>query len=370
MLTNAADGHMRGCYRTRTLYLLAVVFLASATMLSTNDTWAQDGPEAMSTPGAHLVLSLDADEVRTYWLNSMRDEIRSRLRTAKIGFGGLTLVDNVVKVRLTKPEDADNAVRALGDLAPTVPTGLLDRFLAVLRGSLESDIIVDKGEGGVITISPTEGGVERRTSAALDNTLAIVSRRLDGMGVAASVEHRGRDRIYVRAPSLQDTSGLKELLTKPARLGFHEVHPSVYVEEAKKTRPPSGYRIYPGADSDEGDLLLRETPVVRGDELKSAQAAFDSQTREPIIAFTFNGFGARKFGDFTKTHLGRPFAIVLDDKVISAPVIRDAILGGSGQISGNFTVNDAKRLAVQLRAGTLPAKLAVVMERVVPLVSR
>jgi preprotein translocase subunit SecD len=349
----------------RIVRLLAVIFLAGASMLIAKDTWAQDGPEAMSKPGAHLVLSVDADEVRTYWLTSMRDEIRSRLREAKVGFGGLTLVDNVVQVRLSKPEDADSAVRVLGDLALTVPTGWLDRFLAVMRGSLESDIVV-KGEGGIITISPTEAGLERRTSAALDNTLAIVNRRLDGMGVAASAERRGRDRIYVHAPSLQDISALKELLTKPARLGFHEVHPSISVEEAKKTRPPSGYRIYPGANREEGEQLLRETPVVRGDELKNAQAAFDSRTHEPVIAFTFNGSGARKFGDFTKTHVGRPFAIVLDDKMISAPVVREAILGGSGQISGNFTVNDAKKLAVQLRAGTLPAKLAVVMERVVP----
>jgi protein-export membrane protein SecD len=241
---------------------------------------------------------------------------------------------------------------ALSDLAPTVPTGLLDRFLAVMRGSLESDIIIAKGESGIITISPTEAGLARRTSAALDNTLVIVNRRLDGMGFAASAERLGRDRIYVHAPSLQDTSALKELVTKPARLGFHEVHPSISVEEAKKTRPPSGYRIYRSTNREESDQLLRETPVVRGDELKSAQAAFDSRTHEPVIAFTFNGSGARKFGDFTKTHVGRPFAIVLDDKMISAPVIRDAILGGSGQISGNFTINDAKQLAVQLRAGT------------------
>jgi preprotein translocase subunit SecD len=271
-----------------------------------------------------------------------------------------------MQVRLSKPEDADSAVRVLGDLALTVRTGWLDRFLAVMRGSLESDIIVAKGEGGIITISPTEAGLERRTSAALDNTLAIVNRRLDGMGVAASAELGGRNQLHVHAPTLQDTSALKELLTKPARLAFHEVHRSISVEEARRTRVPWGYRVYPGVNREESDQLLRETPVVRGDELKNARAAFDSRTHEPVIAFTFNGAGARKFSDFTKTHVGRPFAIVLDDKMISAPVIREAILGGSGQISGNFTVQDAKQLAVQLRAGTLPAKLAIVMERVVP----
>jgi protein-export membrane protein SecD len=181
----------------------------------------------------------------------------------------------------------------------------------------------------------------------------------------AQIVRQGSDRILVQVPGLLDTAPLKELIGKTARLTFHEVHPTISAEEAKKTRPPTGYRVWPGADREEGDQLLRETPVVRGDELKSAQPAFDQQTHEPIIAFTFNGTGARKFGEFTKTHVGRPFAIVLDDKVISAPVIRDAILGGSGQISGSFTVETANQLAIQLRSGALPAKLTVIEERVV-----
>ena len=111
--------------------------------------------------------------------------------------------------------------------------------------------------------------------------------------------------------------------------------------------------------------MLRETPVVQGDDLVDAQPGFDSRTNEPIITFRFNQSGARKFGNFTKDNVGRPFAIVLDDKVLSAPVIREPILGGSGQISGSFTVESANRLAIQLRSGALPTKLTIVEERTV-----
>jgi preprotein translocase subunit SecD len=348
----------------RWIFGVFAILLAGASILTCNYTWAQGRSEAMSKPGAHLVLALDADEVRTYWLTSMRDEIRGQLREAKVGFGGLALVDNVMQVRLSNPEDADRAVRALGDLALIAPIGLLERTLAVVRGSLESGVTVAKSESGIVTISPTERGLERRMSEALDDTLAIVTRRLDGMGLLASAVRRARDEIYVHAPSLQDTGALKELLTKPARLGFHEVHAAIGgVEQARQGRAPMGFRIYPAMP---GELLLREIPVVKGSDLADAHAAFDQRTHEPVIAFRFNQTGAHAFSKFTAANVGRPFAIVLDNVVLSAPVIRDAILGGRGQVSGNFTVGDAKQLAVQLRAGTLPAKLSVVMERVVP----
>jgi protein-export membrane protein SecD len=344
----------------RILRLIAAASLIATSALIVGEARVQGGSEAMSKPGAHLVLLLDAAEVRASWLSSMRDEIRSRLREAKVGFGGLAVADNVVRVRLAKPEDADAALKALADLAPASPGGILERVLGLMWGSATSDIAVAKGEGGNITITPTEAGLGRRMNAALDNAVVIAGRRLEGMGVAATAVRQGRDRIYVHAPALQDTSALKELLTKPARLGFHEV---VSAEEARQGRVPVGFKSY---SAPPGALLLREIPVVRGNDLIDAQATFDRRTDEPIIAFRFNNAGARTFARYTAENVGRPFAIVLDDVVVSTPVIREPILGGSGQVSGNFTVEAARQLAVQLRAGALPAKLAVVEERVVP----
>jgi protein-export membrane protein SecD len=308
--------------------------------------------------GAHLLLSMETAEVRKDWLDTLREDARKRLRDAKIVVAGIGITNNALQVRVANPDDADAALKELKGLAQ--PTG------NIIRGFSGTDLEVRKAEGGVIIITPTEAGLQHRITEAISAAIETVRRRVDFTGTTeAQIVRQGSDRILVQVPGLLETAPLKELIGKTARLTFHEVHPTISAEEAKKTRPPAGYRIYPGADREEGDQLLRETPVVRGDELKSAQAAFDSQTHEPIIAFTFNGSGARKFGEFTKTHVGRPFAIVLDDKVISAPVIRDAILGGSGQISGNFSVETANQLAIQLRSGALPAKLTVIEERVV-----
>jgi SecD/SecF fusion protein len=345
----------------RILRLIAAGSLICTSALIVDGARAQGGSQAMSKPGAHLVLLLDAAEVRTHWLSSMRDEIRSRLREAKVGFGGLAVADNVVRVRLAKPEDADAAMKALADLAPAAPGGILERALGLMRGSATSDVAVAKGEDRNITITPTEAGLERRMNVALDKAFVIVGRRLEGMGVAATAVRQGRDRIHVHAPALQDTLALKDLLTKPARLGFHEV---ISAEEARQGRVPVGFKSYSAPPGD--PLLLREIPVVRGNDLVDAQATFDQRTNEPVIAFRFNNVGARAFARYTAENIGRPFAIVLDDVVLSSPVIREPILGGSGQVSGNFTVEAAKQLAVQLRAGTLPAKLVVVEERAVP----
>jgi protein-export membrane protein SecD len=307
--------------------------------------------------GAHLLLSMETAEVRKDWLETLRDDARKRLRDAKIAVTGVGISNNAVQVRLAKAEDGDAALKELRPLSQQ--TGDL------IRGFAGRDLEMRK-EGGVIVIAPTEAGLQQRITDAISAAIETVRRRVDFTGTTeAQIVRQGSDRILVQVPGLLDTAPLKELIGKTARLTFHEVHPTISAEEAKKTRPPTGYRVWPGSDREEGDQLLRETPVVRGDELKSAQPAFDQQTHEPIIAFTFNGAGARKFGEFTKTHVGRPFAIVLDDKVISAPVIRDAILGGSGQISGSFTVETANQLAIQLRSGALPAKLTVIEERVV-----
>jgi preprotein translocase subunit SecD len=308
--------------------------------------------------GAHLLLAMDTSEVRKDWLETVRDDARRRLREAKIGFSGLGIAGNAVQVRLAKPEDGDAAFKALQSLAQQTGNAIL--------GTTAIDLEVRKGEGGVITIVPTEAGMQHRVASAISASIETVRRRVDQLGTAeASVVRQGRDRVLVQFPGIQDTTQLKALIGKTARLTFHEVHPSISAEEARTTRLPPGFKVYEGVDREEGAQLLRETPVVRGDELVDAQPAFDNRTNEPIITFRFNNSGARKFGSFTRDHVGRPFAIVLDDKVISAPVINEPILGGAGQISGSFTVETATQLAIQLRSGALPAKLTIVEERTV-----
>jgi preprotein translocase subunit SecD len=311
--------------------------------------------------GAHLLLAMDTEELRKEWLQTLRDDARRTLRDAKIFPTGVGVVGNHVQVRLAKPEEADAAVRELRKLIQPMGSAIL--------GTSGEDLTITKGADGAIQIAPSEQGMQQRVINAAGAAIETVNRRINALGTAEStVVRQGADRILVQYPGLTDTKMLKDLLGQTAKLSFHEVHPTMTAEEARQGRVPPGFRIYPS--SDRGDeqgvaYLLRETPVVPGENLVDAQPGFDQRTNEPIISFRFDQSGARRFGRFTQEHVGRPFAIVLDDKVLSAPVIREPILGGSGQISGSFTVESANTLAVQLRSGALPVKLTIAEERTV-----
>jgi preprotein translocase subunit SecD len=314
--------------------------------------------------GAHLLLAMDTGEVRKNWLATLREDARKQLRDAKIGFSAIGATADALQVRLTKPEDQDGALKLLKKLVQPIGNAIL--------GTSGNDIEVTAGtEPGVSLLKPTEQGLQERVASALSASIETINRRVNALGTAEStVVRQGRDRILIQYPGLTDTTQLKELIGKTAKLSFHSVHPTVTAEEAKQSRPPLGYKVYEAVeDSDDPRgpraYVLAETPVVQGDDLVDSQPGFDQQTNEPIISFRFNQSGARKFGAFTKEHVNEPFAIVLDDKVISAPVIREPILGGTGQISGNFTVESANNLAIQLRSGALPAKLTIVEERTV-----
>lgn len=309
--------------------------------------------------GAHLLMAMDAEQLKKDWLAKLRDDARKTLRTAKIG-ASVLVGANAVQVRLVKPEEADAAIASLKRLIQPLET---------TRFTSGSDIAVTKGaEPGQIVIEPTEPGVVDRLAKAAGASIETIRRRIDPGGTTEpNIVRQGNDRILIQVPGVEDTRQLKEILGSTAKLTFHEVNTQVSVDEAKSTRIPSGYRLYP-ADPKEGgprEYLLKETPVVDGSDLADAHMAFDQQHNDPVISFRFNQAGARAFGAFTSEHVGLPFAIVLDDRVLSAPVIKSAILGGSGEISGNYTPESATNFAIQLRSGALPAKLTVVEERTV-----
>jgi protein-export membrane protein SecD len=308
--------------------------------------------------GAHLLLAMDTNELEKDWLNTLRDDTRKSLREAKIGFTGLGIVGNSVQVKVTKAEDLEKATTALKKLILPIGNSIL--------GSGGNDIKVETSGADTIILAPTPQGMQHRVASASTAAIETVNRRVNAMGTAEStVVRQGSDRILVQFPGLQDTKQLKDLIGQTAKLTFHAVHPDMSAEEAKQTRVPVGYKVYPSAESPDRSYVLQESPIVSGEDLVDAQPGFDSRTNEPIISFRFNQSGARKFGSFTKDNVGSPFAIVLDNKVLSAPAIREPILGGSGQISGSFTVESANTLAVQLRSGSLPTKLTIVEERTV-----
>jgi protein-export membrane protein SecD len=311
--------------------------------------------------GAHLLLAMDTKELEKDWLVTLRDDVRKQLREGKIGFTGLGVVGDAVQVHIAKPEETDKAYNDLKKLVEPLGNAIL--------GSAGNNIEVEKTGPDLISLRPTPQGMEQRVASAASASVETVRRRVDSLGnIEPNIVRQGQDRILVQVPGFDDTSKLKALIGQTAKLTFHAVHPSMSAEEAKNTHVPFGYKIYAADASDHGgagSYLLQEAPVVSGEDLVDAQPGFDSRTNEPIISFRFNQSGARKFGRFTKDNVGAPFAIVLDNKVLSAPVIREPILGGSGQISGNFSVESANNLAVQLRSGALPTKLTIVEERTV-----
>ncbi len=309
--------------------------------------------------GAHLLLAMDQDEIKKDWLNSLRETSRRLLRDAKIGFSGLGVQSSQLVVKLAKPADKDAALKELRKIPQTLGGALL--------GVSSYDVEVAEGsEPGTILIKPTELGLRARVSGASSASIETINRRINQLGTAEStVVRQGVDRILIQFPGLKDTKELKRLIGETAKLTFHEVHPSMSAADAKLTVPPVGYKVYPSDEAEGGEYLLREIPILQGEELVDAQPGFDQRNGEPVINFRFNQRGAVKFGQFTSENVNKPFAIVLDNKVLSAPNINEPILGGAGQISGSFTVESSSTLAVQLRSGALPTKLTIVEERTV-----
>jgi protein-export membrane protein SecD len=234
-------------------------------------------------------------------------------------------------------------------------------------GASTTDLEVTRGEGNVITLKPTVAALNERVTSAMGSAIETVRRRIDITGTTEPIiQRQGRDRILVQVPGFNDPAKLKELIGKTAKLTFQLVDQTMTPDEAQRGNPPPGSGLYPSQDSEgPSQYLLQKRVIVSGEDLVDAQPGFDQRTQEPIVSFRFNSSGAQRFGKVTQENVGRPFAIVLDGQVISAPVIRDAILGGTGQISGNFTVEQANTLSILLRSGALPASLDVIEERTV-----
>lgn len=318
--------------------------------------------------GAHLLLEMDTKELMDKWLRSIREESRGALLKAGIK-SSAGVRDGAVLLTLADPAEADKASSELRKLVTPIGNAIL--------GTSGNNYDVGSGaSAGTFTVKPTEQAYHERLTNAVGAAVEVIRRRIDALGnVEANIVRQGADRILVQVPGFEDTNALKRLIGQTASLSFHEVHPTITAEEALATRVPYGYLIIPEDDEARGNQLIKENEVVSGEDLVDAQPGFDQRTNEPIISFRFNQAGARKFGRFTQSHVGQPFAIVLDNgkdesgkrdiRVLSAPVIREPILGGSGQISGSFTVETANELAVKIRSGALPTSLTIVEERTV-----
>jgi preprotein translocase subunit SecD len=308
--------------------------------------------------GSHILLEVDTKAVRKEMLETLRDDMRRVLRDARIGYTGLVVRGNSAEVRIREGASADQAQTKLATLSQ--PLG------GLLGGTGGRNIDVTAEAGGLIRLTLSDPAIIERVRQSVEQSIQIIERRVNELGtVEPLIQREGTDRILVQVPGLQDPTRLKQLLGKTAKLDFRMVDTGASPEQAVQGRTPPEDDLLYSVSQPKTPYLVEKRVLVSGGDLTDAQPGFDQRTSEPIVSFRFNTSGARKFAQVTQENVGKPFAIVLDNEVISAPVIREPILGGSGQISGSFTVQSANDLAILLRAGALPAPLTIIEERTV-----
>jgi preprotein translocase subunit SecD len=301
--------------------------------------------------GSHVLLEVDSQSVVKTLIDNLRDSVRRVLREDKVSItGGIGVQPRGLQLRIPDPNDRAKVMPQLRQLA-SAGSGLAD-------GSRAPAFDVVENDSGLIQFTVTEAGVNAKVRRAVDQSIEVLRRRVDALGTTEpNIQRQGADRILVEVPGLQDTSKLKEILGTTAKLEFRLV--------SDAGGDPSEADLLEEVDRPGGKLPVEKRVMVQGEDLTDAQPGFDTRTQEPIVNFRFNIRGGQRFGEVTSENVGHLFAIVLDGKVISAPRILGPITGGSGQISGHFTVESANNLAILLRAGALPAKLTIVEERTV-----
>ncbi|MEN2980141.1 protein translocase subunit SecD [Tistrella bauzanensis] len=296
--------------------------------------------------GSHLLLEVDMSAVLRERLNAVSDDVRARLREAGIGYAGIGVDGDAVVVRVRDAADAS-------------------RIADEMRG-MNAGLDVEAADG-VVRGRFTAAEIANRRDQTLAQSIEVVRRRVDELGTReATIQRQGDERIIVQLPGVENPAEIKALLGTTAKMSFRLLDPTTSASEVL-----SGGRLPPGSEILDGTgpggqptkYVVQRRVLVSGERLTDSQPSF--QNNEPVVSFRFDSVGGRRFGEATQQNVGRNLAIVLDEKVISAPVIREPILGGSGVISGTFTVQEASNLAVLLRAGALPAPLTVIEERTV-----
>ncbi|MDP2740287.1 MAG: protein translocase subunit SecD [Pseudorhodobacter sp.] len=305
--------------------------------------------------GAHLLAEVKVEDVYAARIDGMWPDVRDALRELGDTVGAVRRqpsVPGVLRVGIANPAGIAAALEAVSALA---------RPVISLTGIGQNDIEVS-AEGDVIVVQLSEPERAATDNRTIQQSLEIIRRRVDEVGTREpTILRQGEDRILIQVPGIGSAAELKALIGTTARLTFNAV-----VGRTQDAGATAGARnlLLPSMDEKGVFYIVEATPVVTGEELVDAQPAFDQNNR-PAVNFRFNPTGARKFGDYTAANIGSPFAIVLDDEVISAPVIQSHIPGGSGIITGSFSVEESTKLAVLLRAGALPAEMTFLEERTV-----
>ena len=336
--------------KSRIILILAVCFLgiffAIPNVISNSDAlpkwWPPVNLGLDLQGGSNLLLEVKVDDVIKERMSSIEDSARQILRENKIRYQNLNAGADSVKVKI---ENANSRNKA-----------------ANLFRKIDDGIQATENADGEIEIKYSDVELNKLKMKIVDQSIEIVRRRIDELGTKEPViQSQGVDRIVVQLPGLQNPEYVKTLLGKTAKMSFHLVDSRSSAAEARRGKLSASSRLIQGSEGE--TYVIGRKPVVSGENLVDAQPSF--QEGEAVVSFKFNSLGGKKFGEVTKNNIGERLAIVLDNEVISAPTIQSAILGGSGIISGNFTVKSANDLALLLRSGALPAPLEVLEERTV-----
>ena len=305
--------------------------------------------------GVHLLAEVQVTDVYQARMEATWPELRNALRDARDEVGTIRLQpsdDDALRVKISRPEGMARAIEVARELSQPITS-------ITAAGARDLDV---SGEGDVLIVTLSEAERTAMDERTMQQSLEIIRRRIDEVGTREpTIQRQGADRILIQVPGLGSAEELIEIIGTTAQLTFQPVIGRGSDPDASVA---PGQEVLPSLDEDGLYYTLESAPVVTGEELTDAQPAFDQNGR-PAVNFRFNPTGARKFGEYTAQNIGNPFAIVLDDEVISAPVIQSHIPGGSGIITGNFTVEESTNLAVLLRAGALPAGLNFLEQRTI-----
>ena len=309
--------------------------------------------------GSHLLLQVNEEGIVSERLQGLRRDVRNTLANQN-GIGNLITTEeatNSLTIELTDPSQKDAARTAVQALQNTVSNSL------IAVGGV-NELAFGETPDGKLTVSLTPEGIEQRMSALVAQSIEVIRNRVDELGTTEpSIQRQGTNRILVQVPGFGDSTRLKNIISQTARLTFHMVYPGMTAAQAQAQGLPAGTMILPSQDG--GEELLYEDVALGGESLVDAQPSYDQQRAMPVVSFRLDTRGAVTFGQITSSNVGQRFAIVLDNSVVTAPVIQSPITGGTGQISGDFTTATANDLAVLLRAGALPASLDIIEERTV-----
>jgi preprotein translocase subunit SecD len=303
--------------------------------------------------GSYLLMEVDTNALNKERLTNLTEDVRTKLRTAQIVFSDLALTGQTINVRITDPNQYGAAIK------------LLSNQLGEVIPGIGKDVNVAAQADQHIQISFVSQAAKVAAEDAVTQSIEKIRKRIDALGATnPSITRQGANRIVIEAPGESDPERLKAVIGKTAKLTFQLVDSTIAPEDLKAGRIPPDDEVLPSDDHYQEAYVVKRRAMVSGEMLTNAAASHD-ENGAPDIAFAFNGQGSQRFGETTAENVGKPFAIVLDKRIMSAPVIRGPIPGGSGEITGSFTEESAHDLALMLKSGALPAPLNMIEQHTV-----